>query len=142
MSTNRTTAGVINAILTMVIFILTLPALAAPARGWLKFVGYLIVADALFSLVIGLDLWILTLRTKEEFSTLWDAQSSTVQSLIQTSVSPMPRRLTSSHPEQPTDHVNSLIVADTITARPRPLSRTRPAQVPLQQLSLRAVPHL
>ncbi|KAK9779064.1 putative Tetraspanin [Seiridium cardinale] len=77
------TAGIANAALTLFIFLLTLPALATPARGWLKFAGYLIVADTLFTLIIGLDLWIITLKTRQEFFNIWVSQNANVQSLLQ-----------------------------------------------------------
>ncbi|ORY67275.1 uncharacterized protein BCR38DRAFT_153943 [Pseudomassariella vexata] len=78
------TAGIVNAIFTLLIFLVTLPALSTPARGWLKFAGYLIVADAIFTLIIGLDLWIITLRTKEVFHDIWIAQPAAIQDLLQT----------------------------------------------------------
>ncbi len=55
-----------------------------PARGWLTVSGYMILFTALFSLVIGLDLWILTLSTKEQFAVLWSQQTSQSQDLMQT----------------------------------------------------------
>lgn len=42
------------------------------------------IVCALFSMIVGLDLWILTLKTKEDFSQLWMAQSDAVQDLMQT----------------------------------------------------------
>ncbi len=57
-----------------------------PTRIWLKISGGMVTATALFSLVLGLDLWILTLKTKEDFAPLWVAQNSTVQDLMQTAV--------------------------------------------------------
>lgn len=58
-----------------------------PTRGWLKLSGYFIVFNAIFSVILGLYLWIITLRTKETFSPVWNVQTSTVQGLMQTSVS-------------------------------------------------------
>lgn len=58
-----------------------------PTRGWLKLSGYFIVINAIFSIVLGLYLWIITLRTKETFSPVWNAQTASVQGLMQTSVS-------------------------------------------------------
>ncbi len=46
----------------------------------------MVTVTALFSLVLGLDIWILTLKTKEDFAPLWSAQNSTVQDLMQTAV--------------------------------------------------------
>ncbi len=60
---------------------------------WLKVSSGLIVVTALFSLVLGLDIWFLTLKTKEDFAPLWSAQNATVQELMQTAV-----RFLSTHP--------------------------------------------
>lgn len=79
-------AGIVNAVMIFATFALTLPAIAMPTRGWLKISGYLIVIDALFSVVLGLYMWILTLRTKETFSPLWNAQSPTIQDDMQRAV--------------------------------------------------------
>lgn len=57
-----------------------------PTRGWLKLSGYFIVINAIYSVVLGLFLWIQTLRTKERFSPIWNAQTPQVQDLMQTSV--------------------------------------------------------
>ncbi|KAF3768773.1 hypothetical protein M406DRAFT_249206 [Cryphonectria parasitica EP155] len=79
------TAGIANGVMVFVTFALTIPAIVMPTRGWLKLSSYFIVASALFSVILGLYMWILTLRTKETFSPIWDAQTSTVQDLMQTS---------------------------------------------------------
>lgn len=79
-------AGIINAVLIFVTFALTLPAIAMPTRGWLKLSGYLVVINAVFSVILGLYLWIITLRTKETFSLVWNAQTPAVQDLMQTAV--------------------------------------------------------
>ncbi|OAA61823.1 tetraspanin [Niveomyces insectorum RCEF 264] len=78
------TAGIVNAIAYFVTFLFTIPAIIMPTRGWLTFSMYLVLATALFSLVLGLDLWILTLNTKEEFALLWTQQPAQVQDLMQT----------------------------------------------------------
>lgn len=49
--------------------------------------------SAMFSMIIGLYLWILTLKTKDDFAPLWMAQSAGVQDLMETTVSHPP-----SHP--------------------------------------------
>ncbi|KAK7969366.1 hypothetical protein PG996_002197 [Apiospora saccharicola] len=77
-------AGIANAVMVFVNFALTLPALATPARGLLKTAGYMIAINAVFSLIIGLDLWITTLKTKQEFFEIWTSQTPQVQSLLQT----------------------------------------------------------
>ncbi|KIH91277.1 hypothetical protein SPBR_02027 [Sporothrix brasiliensis 5110] len=78
------TAGIANAVLYFVTFLFTIPAMAMPTRGWLKISGYMVLVTSLFSLIIGLDLWILTLSLKEQFGTLWIAQNSQTQDLMQT----------------------------------------------------------
>lgn len=80
-------AGIGNGIFTFIAFACTLPALATNSRSWLKAAVFLVVIDAIFTLIIGLDLWILTLRIKETFSNLWVAQTPEVQSLMQIAVS-------------------------------------------------------
>lgn len=72
--------------MVFVTFALTLPAIAMPTRGWLKVSGYLIVINALFSVILGLYMWILTLRTKERFSPIWNAQTPQVQDQMQVAV--------------------------------------------------------
>jgi len=41
---------------------------------------------AMFSMVIGLYLWILTLKTKDDMAPIWRQQSDAVQELMQTAV--------------------------------------------------------
>lgn len=72
--------------MVLVTFVLTLPAIALPTRGWLKLSGYLIVINLIFTVVLGLYLWISTLRTKERFSPIWNVQPAQVQDLMQSSV--------------------------------------------------------
>jgi len=79
------TAGIANAVIVFVTFLITLPGLATPARVWLKMGGYMATVSAFFSLIIGLYLWILTLKTKEDFAPLYLAQTPAVQELMQTS---------------------------------------------------------
>lgn len=78
------TAGIVNGVMTLVIFLATLPAIATSARGWLKFAGYLVVVNTLFTMIIGLDLWVITLKTKAELFDIWMSQPASVQDLLQT----------------------------------------------------------
>jgi len=78
------TAGIANGALYFVTFLATIPGIIMPTRGWLKLGGYMVVATSLFSLVIGLKMWILTLDTKESFAALWNDQPSEIQGLMQT----------------------------------------------------------
>lgn len=102
-------AGIVNSVLIFATFALTLPAIAMPTRGWLKLSGYFVTFNALFSVIIGLYLWIITLRTKETFSPVYNAQTPAIQNLMQSTVraslylfsSPSP----SSHDVQLTNHL-------------------------------------
>ncbi|KAI1424574.1 tetraspanin [Xylaria sp. FL1777] len=76
-------AGIGNGIFTFIAFASTLPALATNSRSWLKAAIFLVVINAIFTLVIGLDLWIFTLRIKETFAGLWSAQTGDVQGFMQ-----------------------------------------------------------
>jgi hypothetical protein len=80
-------AGIANGVFALLIFLVTLPALSTMSRGWLKFAGYLLAADALFKLILGLEMWIMTLKTKEEVFGMWMAQPAAVRSLLQQKVS-------------------------------------------------------
>lgn len=121
-------AGIANAVMVFINFALTLPALATPARGLLKTAGYMIAVNALFSLILGVDLWVTTLKTKQEFSEIWISQPPEVQSLMQTRVrSPRPPILLKVHH---TDSISSFNAVVTSTAHRLRLSPTPPAPVP------------
>jgi hypothetical protein len=78
------TAAIANAIIVFITFLTSLPALLMPTtRAWLKVHGYLVVVCALMSLVIGLELWFDTLKTRSNLSTVWALQTPAVQSLLQ-----------------------------------------------------------
>jgi hypothetical protein len=77
------TAGIINAILIFATFLSTIPGIITPTRTWLKISGWMVVATALFTMAIGIDLWILSLRTKETFAPIFANQTDTVKGLMQ-----------------------------------------------------------
>ncbi|KAI1493317.1 hypothetical protein F5X96DRAFT_666822 [Biscogniauxia mediterranea] len=77
-------AGIANAVITFIVFLTTLPAITTNNRSWLKVAGYLVVVDAVFTLIIGVDLWIVTLRLKNTFFEIWVSQTPQVQDLMQT----------------------------------------------------------
>ncbi|KAK4170378.1 hypothetical protein QBC43DRAFT_4822 [Cladorrhinum sp. PSN259] len=77
------TAGIVNAVFIFVTFIATLPALATSSRGWLKLGSYMTTVCGLFSMIVGLYLWIQTLKTKQEFAPLYFAQPPDIQQLMQ-----------------------------------------------------------
>jgi hypothetical protein len=80
------TAGIVNAAFILVTFVATLPGLFMPTRGILKVGGYMVTLCAVFTMCLGVFLWIMTLRIKEEFFGIYLAQDPSVQGLIQTSV--------------------------------------------------------
>ncbi|KAK4453520.1 hypothetical protein QBC34DRAFT_208837 [Podospora aff. communis PSN243] len=78
------TAGIANAIFVFATFVVTIPGIITPARGWLKVSGIMATFSAIFSMIIGLFLWITTLKTKGDFAPLWMAQPAAIQELMQT----------------------------------------------------------
>jgi hypothetical protein len=73
-----------NAVLVFVTFLLSIPAIVMPTtRTWLKIHGYMTVVCAIFTLVLGLDIWFETLKTRSNLAVIWSAQPADTQSLIQ-----------------------------------------------------------
>ena len=64
----------------------TIPAIATHSRGWLKISAGFVTVTSTITLVLGLYIWILTLKTKEDFAPLWQAQTPEIQDLMQTAV--------------------------------------------------------
>ncbi|KAL5118978.1 hypothetical protein ACEQ8H_003107 [Pleosporales sp. CAS-2024a] len=78
------TAGVVNAIFIFVTFLLSLPALFLPTnRGWLRLQGWLVVICAIYTLSVGLAIWIETLQTRRNLSFMWGREKPMSQSLLQ-----------------------------------------------------------
>lgn len=78
------TAGVVNAIFVFVTFLLSLPGLFLPTnRGWLRAQGWLVVFCAIFTLGLGLAVWVETLQTRTALSHVWTNETPLVQSLLQ-----------------------------------------------------------
>ena len=87
MNTNISVAGVVNSIFIFVTFILSLPALFLPMnRGWLRTQGWLVVFCAMFTLGLGLSVWVGTLTTRNHLSILWGREPPLIQSLLQQKV--------------------------------------------------------
>ena len=80
------TAGIVNGVFILVTFMLTIPGLLMSVRTWLKMSGYMITVCGIFTLCIGVFLWILTLRVKENLFPVYSNADESIQSLIQTSV--------------------------------------------------------
>lgn len=80
------TAGIANGAIIMATSAFTLLGLMTPMRTWLKAGGYLITFCGLFTLCLGVVLWIMTLRIKESFFPTYLELEPNVQSLVQQSV--------------------------------------------------------
>ncbi|KHN98821.1 Tetraspanin [Metarhizium album ARSEF 1941] len=79
------TAGVANGIVTLAAFAFAMLGLITPMRFWLKFAGYLLTLCGLFTLSLGVFLWIMTLRLKDAFFPAYLSLDPAGQSLIQQS---------------------------------------------------------
>jgi hypothetical protein len=81
------TAGIVNGAFIIATFVITLPGLFLATRGWLKLAGYLVVFNALFTLCIGIVLWVMTLTVVDDFAPVYLSLTPESQHLIQQSVS-------------------------------------------------------
>lgn len=80
------TAGIVNGGLILFTFVLTLPGLLSPGRSWLKKSGYVVTLCGIFSLCLGVYLWVMTLRLKDDFFDIYLGEEPEVHDLIQTTV--------------------------------------------------------
>jgi hypothetical protein len=79
-------AGIGNAVFIFFTFAATVPGILLPGRTWLKISGWLLTISGIYSMCIGLFLWVLTLQMKPSFFNIWTSQEPSVQDLMQTSV--------------------------------------------------------
>jgi hypothetical protein len=121
------TAGIVNAVFIFITFMVTLPGLATTSRKWIKLAGYMAVVCAIFSMILGLYLWIFTLKTRGDFAPLFAAQPENIKSLMQSEVCPPPPFTFSPSPLTKLTPPPSSTAAATSTAPPRPSSPTRRA---------------
>jgi hypothetical protein len=77
-------AGIANGALILIAFLVTLPGLLMPARNWLKLAGAAVTACGLFTLCLGVYLWVMTLRIKEDFGVIYVNQDPSIHELVQT----------------------------------------------------------
>jgi hypothetical protein len=77
-------AAIVNAVFIFVTFVLCIPSIVARAnRTFLKIHGYAVFLCAIFTLVIGLEIWFQTLNTRANLSNVWGNQTTEMQSLLQ-----------------------------------------------------------
>ncbi|KAI9804978.1 MAG: phospholipid scramblase 1 [Piccolia ochrophora] len=78
------TGALANGGVVFATFLLSIPGVMLPlTRNWLRLHGWAVVACAIFTLVVGLDVWFKTLKTRSMLSTMWGEHSAVTQSLLQ-----------------------------------------------------------
>ncbi|KAJ9204601.1 hypothetical protein DTO166G4_7509 [Paecilomyces variotii] len=76
--------AIVNAIFVFITFVMSLLGIMLPGnRFWLKCHGYFVWFCAIFTMILGLDLWFQTLQTRANLDTLWGKQTAQTQSLLQ-----------------------------------------------------------
>jgi hypothetical protein len=79
--------AIVNAVFVFVTFFIGLPGAFDPLnRLWLKIQGWMTIVCAVFSLILGLDIWFQTLTTRARLDTAWGTQTPQMQSLLQQKV--------------------------------------------------------
>lgn len=78
------TAGIINAVFIFATFAASVPAIISHTRRGLKVNGFMVAICSLFTMIVGLYLWVLTLETEAEMGEQWVLQTAEVQDLLQT----------------------------------------------------------
>lgn len=74
----------INAGVMVVAFLISIPAMCLKSnRMFLTAQAWLVVFCALFTLVVGLEIWFSTLETHKNLAPVWAQQSTFVQSMLQ-----------------------------------------------------------
>ena len=80
-------AATVNAVFIFITFLFSVPAMVMPmTRGWLKLHGVMVVFCAIFTLVLGLDIWYGTLQTRSNLMTVFSTQPASTRSLVQQNV--------------------------------------------------------
>lgn len=78
------TAATVNGVLVLVTFLLSIPSVAAPTnRSFLKVHGYAVILCAVFTLILGVQVWYATLKTGANLANVFANQTSETQSLLQ-----------------------------------------------------------
>jgi len=76
--------GVVNAVFVFITFAVSIPGvLMRENRAWLRVHSYLLIVCSLITLVLGLDIWFSTLKTRSNLDTAWGQLSSSDQSELQ-----------------------------------------------------------
>ncbi|KAL8773506.1 MAG: hypothetical protein Q9209_001610 [Squamulea sp. 1 TL-2023] len=73
-----------NAGLIFLTFIASIPGLVfTTQRTWLKVHSWMVLACIIVTLVIGLEIWYSTLKTRVNLAVMWDAHGPQIQNLLQ-----------------------------------------------------------
>jgi hypothetical protein len=85
------TAAIVNSIFIFITFAVSLPALIMRQnKGWLRIHGWLTVISAIFTLMLGIVIWVQTLQTRSELLKVWSQEAPRTQSLLQQKVGQEP----------------------------------------------------
>ncbi|KAI9768966.1 MAG: phospholipid scramblase 1 [Geoglossum simile] len=77
-------AAFVNGVFIVFAFLLSLPGLALPtSRMWLWLHGWLVAFCITFTLALGVDVWLGTLKTRSNLNVLWGKQSPQIRGLLQ-----------------------------------------------------------
>jgi len=77
-------AAFVNGVFIVFAFLLSLPGLALPtSRMWLWLHGWLVAFCITFTLALGVDVWLRTLKTRSNLSALWGKQTPEIRGLLQ-----------------------------------------------------------
>lgn len=90
---DSTSGGLINAALIFATFLFSVPGLLlATNKIWLKIHSWMVVACGTVTLIIGLEIWFQTLRTRQNLQSHWLQESQDRHSLLQQKVGLLPRK--------------------------------------------------
>ena len=83
------TAGIVNAVFIFVSFVFVLPAFFLRTnKSFLRLHGWAVVVSGTFTLILGLIIWIETLRTRNLLGNIWASEKPSTQNLLQEKVGP------------------------------------------------------
>ncbi|KAK8193633.1 hypothetical protein HDK77DRAFT_425725 [Phyllosticta capitalensis] len=78
------TAGIVNAVFIFVSFVFVLPAFFLRTnKSFLRLHGWAVVVSGTFTLILGLIIWIETLRTRNLLGNIWASEKPSTQNLLQ-----------------------------------------------------------
>ncbi|MCJ1444331.1 MAG: phospholipid scramblase 1 [Stictis urceolatum] len=84
LQTTPLSGGIVNAAFIFVAFLISLPGiLMSKNRTWLRIQSWALVVCGLISLILGLDIWFSTLKTRSNLAGTWGLQPAHEQSLLQ-----------------------------------------------------------